>query len=184
MSRATSSDLWKPSTTAASILGETIRVGGRSEDTTLFYVDSGGAWAGSVGTYKPAATDVAILQYADSGPLDLQYVKAGAAIAQGQGLEWSGTPGQVDVSGAGGLLAGVALADVANASYFWMATAGSVLASIDAGGAAAAGSLLLTAAAGVFDETGAVVTNTALIAEDAQVGAGLSQCRIRAKQSI
>ena len=184
MSRTTSQDLWKTTTEAKTIVGETARVGGRSADTILFYVDSGGVFAGNAGTYKPAATDVAILQYANAGPLDLQYVFAGTAITQGQGLAWSGVPGEVDASGAGDLLAGVALTDVDDTDFFWMVIGGSCLCLIDAGGAAAAGSLLLTAAAGAFDETGAGVTNTAIIAEALIVGAGLTQCRVNAKPSV
>ena len=183
MSRAYTSNLWETSTTVEGIVGETARLGGRAADTTLFYVDSAGLFAGNAGTYKPISTDVAVLQYADSGPLTLQYVFAGAAIGQGQGLTWSGVPGEVDVSGSGDLLAGIALSDVADTDFFWMVTSGSVLALIDAGGSAAAGSVLLTAAAGAFDETGADVTNTAIVAEEI-VASGLAQCRINALSSI
>lgn len=182
MSRSTSQNLWEPYDTEDSIVGETVRLGGRADDLILFYVDSTGSWTGNAGTYKPVATDVTVVQFADSGPLDLQLVLVSGAIVQGTHLTWTGVTGEVIEGGAGDWLAGVALQDATDNQFIWMAIAGSVNCLVDAGGSTA-GNLLLTAASGAFDETGADATNAVILAEET-VASGLGKCRLLAQPSV
>lgn len=159
---ATSQDFWKPSTTKDALLGDIEKISAVAADKTLFWVTSAGAFSGPAAQRKPNSTDVAVVHFADSGELFLQYVLADGAIQQGQGLQWSDSvSGEVKVSGSADELAGVALCDVGDNEYFWMAIAPSTVEIlVDSGGIALVGNRVITAASGEFDETGATNTNS------------------------
>jgi len=170
MFRAISQNLFEPSTTAESILGSEHRLGACASDRGLFYVDSAGAYAGSYGSsYKPAATDVLVVQYANSGPLVLRYVLFDGAKERGEPVKWSNTvDGEVQDCTAGSECAGVTLCDVANNDYGWIACEGTVQALADSAGIAAAGTLLKCGSAG-FDETAAGAAEVAGVAKSLAV---------------
>lgn len=175
MAFATSQNRFKPSTTKDSLLGDIETLAACALDRGLFYVTSAGVYAGSYGSsYKPAATDILIVQYGDTGPLQLRYVLAKGAIARGKCTEWTGlAAGEVEEGDATGSFAGVALCDLADNEYGWIAFAGELTVDFDA--AAAAGVPVTLDVAGEVTLTGADKTNTVAITTVDPGGAGLGR---------
>jgi hypothetical protein len=180
MFRAISQNLFEPSTTAESIPGSQHRLGACASDRGLFYVDSAGAYAGSYGSsYKPASTDVLVVQYANSGPLVLEYRKAAATLEQGEVVTFdTSDASERAVAGATDSAAGVALCDVASGSYAWFAIDGECLADCD--GDISAGLLLDTGAAGEFTITGGTKADAQAVGvvNTAPAGAGLKRVKL------
>ena len=133
---ANAGDLSRQDTTAQHSLGEMNTLGAVGEDTVLFYVDSSGDLVGDA-QYEAASTDVAVYQYADTGPLTWVYVRAGAAIDRGEiVMSNTNTAPRVVKPSTGAIspaaVIGVAACNIAKDSYGWIVRQGAVLA-LDAG---------------------------------------------------
>lgn len=162
MAFASSQTNFEPSATAESLWGDILRLGAAAEDVGLFYVDSAGAFAGSYGSsYKPAATDVLVKQYANNGPLVLRYLKnnSGSLIDRAKSVKMhSGGPGTVAEADASGSFEGIALCDVPDQEWAWFAIGGTVVAA--QAGSYTVGAPLTTAASGELSTTGATTAES------------------------
>jgi len=164
MAFASSQTNFEPSATAESLWGDILRLGAAAEDVGLFYIDSAGAFAGSFGSsYKPAATDVLVKQYANTGPLVLRYLKnnSGSPIDRAKCVKMqSGGPGTVAEADASGSFAGVALCDVPDQQWAWFAIGGTAVAA--QAGAYVVGTPLTLAASGTLTSVGTPVAGTSV----------------------
>jgi hypothetical protein len=180
MAFANSQNLFEPSATKESLLGDILTIGACAEDRGLFYVTSAGVYAGSYGSsYKPAATDILVTQIADTGPLQLRYVVTNGAISRGKVVEWTGsTAGQVE-EGDGNGFAGVALCDIGSGEYAWVAFSGDIVVDYDA--TATVGVPLALDVAGEVTPTSADKTNMIAVCKEDPGGAGLARALFPAR---
>lgn len=173
MAFASSQTNFEPSATAESIQGDVLRIGAAAEDVGLFYVDNLGAYAGSFGSsYKPAATDILVKAWGNSGPLVLRYLKntSVSTIARGKYVESDGGAFSSATEGTGAEgITGVALCDVPAGEFAWFAIGGAAVA--DVAVASGTGDLLTLAASGELTATGANIGTG--VATELSGGAGL-----------
>lgn len=161
-----------------STLFEEAVLGGVKENRLLGYVTAAGVLAGGP-TYSPAATDVAVYQIGNSGPMHLRYVHnaTGATIQLGAvvGIGLVADMSSVVLADAT-CPAGVALFDIPNATCAWVACGGVCEATVTATGAMAVGALLEVGTGGTAGTFVAAAAGTATpptaILLDAIGGAG------------
>lgn len=166
---------------ALASLGARAWLDGAAVDQTIMWVTSTGEIAGGP-SYGPhaAATDVEVVLPANTGPMELVYVRNATVgvIPRGTPLAWSDTAtgvGGVIASTAGLPVVGVALSNIPADHCFYAARSGVV--PVLYAGAATQG-VLLQAAAGALDDAGASTSNFVGICLVDPGGAGLALAKL------